>query len=161
MPSKTQSIIIGALVYIVLGVLINMMFVGTTLGGILACLVSISAGLVAVWHYTSTHSVTLQAGQGAGMGAIAGVAGAVLGGLIGLLLISTGLMPDPMEAARLQMEGQGLSDEQIDQAMAMAENFSNPIISLVIGGVIGAIVGAISGAISALIFKKGEEAEVY
>ncbi|MDX1439915.1 MAG: DUF4199 family protein [Rubricoccaceae bacterium] len=161
MPSKTQSIIVGALVYVVLGLLIQFLFIGTTLGGVLGCLVLLSAGLIAVWHYTSTHSVTIAGGQGAGMGALAGFAGAIIGGLLGYLLISLGVMDDPMEAALAQMESQGLSDEQIEQGMAMAERFSNPVISMVIGSALGAILGAISGAVGALIFKKGgDEDEV-
>ena len=93
------------------------------------------------------------------MGALAGLAGAIVAGAIGFLLISAGILPDPVEAARIQMEGQGLSDEQIDDAMAMVERFSNPVIGMLIGAALGAIVGAISGAIGAVIFKKGGDAD--
>ncbi len=160
MPSKTQSIVVGAVVYIVLGVLIQFLFQGGgAVAGILGCLVSLSAGLVAVWHYTSTHSLTIAAGQGAGMGTLAGLLGAIVGVVIGYMLISAGLLPEPLEAARIQMENQGLSDAEIDQAMSIAEKFSNPAITGIIATVVGAIIGAISGAIGAVVFKKGGDAE--
>ncbi len=159
MPSKTQSIIIGAVVYIVLGVLIQVLFQGGgPVAGILGCLVSLSSGLVAVWHYTTTHNVTIPAGQGAGMGALAGLAGALIGVVIGFLLISAGILPEPLEAARLQLENSGLSDAEIDNAMAVAERLSNPAISGVIAAAVGALLGAISGAIGAVVFKKGGDA---
>ena len=94
------------------------------------------------------------------MGALAGLAGAVVATTIVLALISAGILPDPIEAARLQMESQGMSDEQVDSAMAMVERLSNPVIGLALGAVVGALFGAISGAVSALIFKKGGDAEV-
>ena len=160
MPSKTQSIIIGAASYVVLGLLINFLFQGGGItAGILGCLIPFSSGLVAVWHYAATHNLTIPAGQGAGMGALAGFAGAVVATVLVLALISAGILPDPVEAARLQMEGQGMSDEQLDSAMAMVERFSNPV-GLALGAVVGALFGAISGAIGAVIFKKGGDAEV-
>ncbi len=159
MPSKSQSIIVGALVYALLGLAINFLFVGTTIGAVLGCLVAFSGGTIAVWHYTSTHSLTLEAGKGAGMGALAGLGGAFVASALALLFISLGLMPEPMEAVRQQFIDQGMTGEQLDQSLAMAENFSNPIISLVIGSVVGALLGAISGAISALVFKKGGDSE--
>jgi len=161
MPSKTQSIIIGAAVYVVLGLLVNFLFQGGGIvAGILGCLIPFSSGLVAVWHYTATHNLTIPAGQGAGMGALAGLAGAVVATIIVFVLISAGILPDPIEAARLQMESQGLSDEQLDSALVMVERFSNPVVDLALSAVVAALFGAVSGAIGAVIFKKGDAAEV-
>jgi hypothetical protein len=53
------------------------------------------------------------------------------------------------------MRDQGMTEEQIEQGMGMAEMFSSPIIGLVIGAVFGLIGGAIGGAIGAALFKKG------
>jgi len=161
MPSKTQSIIIGAAVYVVLGLLVNFLFQGGGItAGIIGCLIPFSSGLVAVWHYTATHNLTIPAGQGAGMGALAGLAGAVVATIIVFVLISAGILPDPIEAARLQMESQGLSDEQLDSALVMVERFSNPVVDLALSAVVAALFGAVSGAIGAVIFKKGDAAEV-
>lgn len=162
MPSKTQSVLIGAVVYIVLGVLIQVLFPGGgAVVGILGCLVSLSSGLAAVWHYTSTQNLTIPAGQGAGMGAIAGLVGALIGVAIGFILISAGILPEPLEVARDQMENSGMSEAEIDNAMSMVERFSNPVFSGAIAAVIGTIAGAISGAIGAVVFKKGGDVDEF
>lgn len=166
--SKMQSALLGALVYVVLGtiaqfIVVNSGMIGSPVGGLLLCLVAIIAPVVAVWHYTSTNSLTIPAGEGAGLGALASVAGAVISGVISLLLQAVGLFPsteEMLEMQREQMVSQGMSAEQVEQAMEMASNFSNPLIGFVIGIVVGAVLGAIAGAISALIFKKGEEDEL-
>lgn len=156
MPTKWTSIIVGGLTYALLGLLIQFLFqAGGVAAGALSCLVILSAGLVAVWHYTSTHGLTIPAGQGAGIGAAAGAVGALVAGILGQLFISLGVLPDPIEAARRNLESQGLTQEQIDQGLAFAENFSNPIIGIIIGLALAAIIGAISGAIGAVVFKKG------
>lgn len=159
MPSKWTSILIGALAYTVLGILIQFLFQGGgPMAGILGCLVMLSAGLVAVWHYTSTYHLTIPAGQGASIGALAGVIGGLIAGALSWMLIAAGLFPDPLELARRQLEAQpGMTEEQMEQAMAMAETFSNPVIGMGIGLVLGALVGAVSGAIGAVLFKKGDE----
>lgn len=156
MPSKTPSILIGAAVYVALALLISFLRLTGVVGGLLGCLVIFTAGLVAVWHYTSTYHLTIPAGQGAGMGALAGLVGALVGGALSLALISAGVLPDPMELARQQMVGQGMSEAEMDQALAMAESLSNPVIGLVIGTVVGALFGAASGALGAVLFKKGD-----
>lgn len=89
------------------------------------------------------------------MGALIGLIGAVLGGLLGYLLISMGAVPDPMDLAVERMREQGMTQEQIEQGMGMAEMFSSPVIGLLIGAVFGAIGGAIGGGIGAAVFKKG------
>ncbi|MEM6327078.1 MAG: DUF4199 family protein [Bacteroidota bacterium] len=166
MPSKTQSIGIGVAVSVILSLVLgfvayNAGTAGQTIAGCAGCLVALAAPMVAVWHYTSTFSLTIPAGQGAGLGAAVGALGAVVGGLLQRLLISIGVFPDPVEAAREIYEQQGMSPEQIEQAMTMVEAFSNPVMGLVIGLVIGAVVGAIGGAIGAAIFKKGANADDY
>ncbi|MDX1420087.1 MAG: hypothetical protein R3181_08980 [Rubricoccaceae bacterium] len=156
MPSKTPSILIGAAVYVAIALLISFLQLTGVVGGLLGCLVIFTAGLVAVWHYTSTHHLTIKAGEGAGMGALAGLLGAVVGGAISFALISAGILPDPIELTRQQMVNQGLSDAEMEQALAMAETFSSPIIGLAIGSVLGALFGAASGALGAALFKKGD-----
>ena len=156
MPSKTPSILIGAAVYVALSLLVAFLQLTGILAGALGCLIIFSAGLVAVWHYTSTHHLTIAAGQGAGMGALAGLAGALVGGVIGLALISVGILPDQIELARRQLEAQGLSGADMEQALAMAETFSNPVIGLAISAVVGALFGAASGALGAVLFKNGD-----
>lgn len=164
MPSKLPSILIGAAVYAVLAILFSFVAqaggtVAQVVGGCAVCLTAIVGPLVAVWHYTSTHSLTIPAGGGAGLGAAAGALGAVLGGILGLLLQAIGLLPDAeaqLAQSRAMMLEQGMDPAQIDQQLEMASAFSNPVIGIVIGIVVGAVVGAIAGAIGASVFKKGE-----
>lgn len=164
---KMQSALLGALVYAVLSTLLG--FILYSGGGMnmaasmVGCLIPIIAAAVAVWHYTSTNSLSIPAGEGAGLGAMAGAAGAVFGSVITLLLQSIGLFPSTeqmVEMQREQMLSQGMEPEQIDQGMQMMEMFSSPLVGILIGIVVGAVLGAIVGAIASLIFKKGEEEDL-
>ena len=162
MPSKTQSILVAAVVGAVLSVVVSFLaaaggsvqYVGSALG----CLTIIAVPLIAVWHYTNTHRLTLNAGSGAGLGAIAAVASGLLGYIITFGLQAVGVLPTQEEMIARQREdllSQGMSADQIDQAMGFASMASGPV-GIVIGVLIGAVVGAIVGAIAASIFKKGE-----
>ncbi len=156
MPSKWTSILIGALAYVFLSLLINVFAAGAgPAAGLLGCLVLIASAMVAVWHYTSTHQLTIPGGTGASMGTLVGIIGAIIGGLIGYTLIQMGVLPDPAVAAAEQMRERGMSREQIEEAQEMTEIFSSPIVFLLIGSVLGAIGGAIGGAVGAAMFKKG------
>ena len=163
MPSKVPSIAIGVAAYVVLSVILS--FVGQgAMGnqavsialGALGCVLLLGCAAAAVWHYTTTHALTLAPGQGAGMGALVGLIGAVIGGVIGYAMIAAGLSPDPMEAARAQMEGQGMSEEEIEQAMQFAGAFSSPLIGIATSSVIGLLGGALGGVLGAVMFKRGD-----
>jgi hypothetical protein len=167
MPSKTPSIALGAVAYVVLSLGAAFLVVqgGTVLGalaGCFGCLVILAGPMLAVWHYTSTHRVTLLPGQGAGLGAITGAVGAVVSGLIQQALIALDVLPDTAEAMAMQrdeMLSQGMDPAQIDSAMGFAEQLggmtSNPFMSILFGLVIGAALGALFGALASVMFKKG------
>lgn len=173
MPSKTPSIALGAIISIVLSMALSfgMLSMGPTgqmLAGCGACLLAVVGPLVAVWHYTSTHHLTIPAGPGASLGAITGAVAAVVGGLLQQGLILVGLYPNAAEVIERQRQGMidsGMDPAQIEQSMQMAEQMggmtSNPLIGILIGLVFGAVLGAIGGAIGAALFKKGPlEAEI-
>lgn len=163
MPTKLPSIVIGAAVYTVLAVILSFLALSggqaaSIVGSCGLCLTALVGPLVAVWHYTSTHSLTVPAGTGAGIGAGAGALGAVLSGVVSLLLQTVGVLPDSaeqLERQRQTMLETGMDPAQIDQQLEFAASFSNPVVGLVLGIVIGAVVGAIAGAIGASVFKKG------
>lgn len=164
-PSKNSSIAVGIAVYVVLGLVAAFItFSGgaatQTLGGLLSCLVGIAAPVVAVWHYTSTHSLTIPAGAGAGLGAIASSVGAVLSGILSWTFQRIGIFPttaEMMEQQRDQMIAQGMSPEDVDGMMEMFGGMGdNLMLQLGMGVVFGALFGAIAGAIAAAIFKKGD-----
>ena len=166
MPNKMPSILVGALVLTVISVLSSVTIgqsgaVAQTVG----CLTLLVAAIVAVAHYTSTNRLTLTAGQGASLGVMATVLGLVLAFAISYLLQLVGVTPTFEEVMEMEMARQreslaarGMSQDEIDQALAMGASMSSPLIAVGISMVLGTIVGAITGAVSALVFKKGEAA---
>ena len=163
MPSKTQSILVAAAVGAVLTVLTS--FLAASGGGVqyvgsaLGCISIIAVPMLAVWHYTTTHHLTLSAGSGAGLGAMASIASGILGYIVSFGLQAINVLPTQEEmiaSQREQMLSQGLTAEQIDQAMGFATAMSGPI-GIIAGVAIAALIGAIVGAIGASVFKKGEE----
>ena len=163
MPSKTQSIVLGAAVAAVLS-LVQVFLAsqgGTTgqyLSSVFCCLVAVAGAGTAVWHYATTNRLTLPAGTGAGLGAGAAALGGVIAYVIGELLQLIGLLPSDAEAieqARRQMADQGMDPAMIDSSMQMAESMTG-----IVGGLVNvailAVLGAVVGAIAASVFKKGE-----
>ena len=164
-PSKNSSIAVGVAVYVVLGLVAAFItFSGgtatQTLGGLLSCLIGLAAPVVAVWHYTSTHSLTIPAGAGAGLGAITSAVGAVISTLLSWTFQRIGIFPttaEMMEQQRDQMIAQGMSPEDVDGMMEMFGGMGdNLLLQLGIGVVLGAVIGAIAGAVAAAVFKKGD-----
>lgn len=167
MPDKKPSILIGAVAYTVISVGAAFLVSrgGMTLqyvSGCLACVSVLVGPMLAVWHYTSTHRLTLLAGPGAALGAITGAIGAVLAGILQQVLIAANVLPDVAETLamqRQQMIAQGMDPAQVDSAMKMGEQFSalgsNPVVGIALGVVIGAALGALFGALAASVFKKG------
>ena len=171
MPSKVQSIALGAAVTAVIGIvqLLLTPALGTgaaaqSLPAVLCCVTAIFGAGAAVWHYASTYNLTIPAGTGAGMGAAALAAGSVVSYLIGLVLRAAGLTPSEeelLERAREAALAQNpeLSPEQLDQIMGMSEMFTG-VVGFLVGMVVLVVVGAIIGAVAASIFKKGPQAAV-
>lgn len=162
MPSKSPSILLGAAVAAVLGLL--QLFLassggtsGQYLSGLVCCLVAIAGAGGAVWHYTTTHKLTIPAGTGAGLGAAAVAAGYALTYVIGEILQAVGVTPSDeelLEMSRSQLIDQGMDPSQVDQALEMGQMMSGPL-GAVVGLVVLAILGAIIGAVAASVFKKG------
>lgn len=159
MPSKTQSILIGALFSTVLGTILAFVMASGGMAAVIAgtcsaCLLAFAGPVVAVWHYTRTYRLTLAAGAGAGLGAITGVVGSVLSWAVTFGLRAADLLPSAMELQRRTQEVLGVD---ASQAPDMSGSFfASPAGELVVGIVAGLIVGAIGGAIAASVFKKGE-----
>lgn len=161
MPSKTQSILLGALTYAVVNVVLSVIAQGAALGtagglvfALLGCLIALAIAALPVWHYTSMHNLTLRAGPGAGMGAMAIAIGVIIAAVLQYSLIAAGLLADPQEAMMDQWEAAGMGPDEIE----MAQRLANPLITTAIGIVFGAVIGAVGGAIGASIFKKGGDA---
>jgi len=165
MPNPRQSIIMGAVVTALVGVLLafpaqsgNPVF-----GFVACCLPAIIGGLLVTWHYTNTYGVSLNLGSGAKYGAITAALGAVGGAVLQLLLTAVNVFPSTAERIEMQRERmleQGMTEAQIDQGMQMVEFFSGAggqVLSIVIGVVVFALIGALGGLIGAKAFGGGKD----
>lgn len=157
MPSRAQSVLIGG---VVIGVAIAILDFVPFLGQCLACLAIVGAGVLAVWHYTSTYNLTITGGTGAGMGALAAIVAAIVDGLFGFVFAALGLTISPQEAMRRsvdQMREGGMSPEQVEAVQQFVESplFLPSVMFCAI--VIYALLGAIGGAVGASIYQKGDE----
>lgn len=163
MPNKSQSVLLGALITAVLGLIMAVIsFSGGTAGqyltSLVCCLTAVIGASVAVWHYTNTYDLTISAGTGAGLGALALAAGGALSYVVSEALQAVGLFPSDaaiLEQQRQQLLAQGMDPAQVDQGLQFAQTFQGPI-GAVANVVVMAILGAVVGAIAASIFKRGE-----
>lgn len=151
MPDKSQSILLGGAATGIAAAIINLI---PTVGGCIACLLYIVAGIVAVWHYTDRHQVTITGGQGAGLGALAGIVAGAVAAAMQLLFQVIGLAPDWRTAMEQQFDQSGMDPAQMEQ---MLEWMSSPLFVvaiILIMLIVDAILGAIGGAIGASMFKR-------
>ena len=173
MPSKLSSVVIGGLVAAVLGSILsvvqnmsgasdpaNPQMALQIIFGLLGCMVALSSGLIAVWHYTSENELTVSGGQGVGIGVLSGIVYAVVALALGWLLVTFNVLPSPEEALEA-MRARGAFDapgaEQAESMTRMMLTWGIPVIAVVSG----VVMGLIGGAIGAAVFKRGtEEAEI-
>ncbi|ACY48804.1 hypothetical protein [Rhodothermus marinus] len=155
MQEKLPSILLGGAVVGVANVLIAQIPV---VGGCLACLLYIGAGMLAVWHYTNAYRVTLPGGQGAVMGLLAGIVAALTSGVLSILLIRIGVLPDPIAAMEASGQLSQMPPEQAEMTVRVVRMLTGPL-GLLIGAVIGGLIGLIGGVIGAATFKKGPAEE--
>jgi len=155
MPSKQQSILLGGIV----AGLLSTSYLG--LINLLCCAGVIIGALVAVWHYTDTHKLTIPAGQGAVIGLLAGLVGTVISLMLNYILIEMGIRSDQaITQFILNSFGDSMPPEQYD-AMAEQMNSEMTLSAYMANGLFAAVIslvfGAIGGAIGASVFKKAEE----
>ena len=168
MPSKTTSVLIGAVVYAVVGAVMAFVAVSgglatAALGSCGACLAAFAGPVVAVWHYVTTYKLTLPAGSGAGLGAITGLVGAVLSTALTAVLRAVDVLPTVAEAAEIQRQlfiDAGMDAAQVEAQLQAGQAMSGPVVEIGIAVLSGLIVGAIGGAIAAAVVKRGEDYEV-
>lgn len=166
MKDRFPSVLVGAAVYAVLGLIVAVLAVkggqtGATVSGLLSCVLMLLVPMVAVWHHTSTNKTTISLGAGAGMGALSLIIGGAIAAGVQKVLQLIGTLPsdaEMMRIARAQMVQQGLTAEQMAPALSMAEMFQGPL-GIAAGLLVAALVGAIGGLIGAAIFKKGSTDE--
>ena len=163
MPDSKPSVLIGALVLAVILIVSSVALPpGNNLAGVICCLVALVAPMITIWHYTTTHSLTVPAGKGAGLGALTTGLGTLINVVVGLVLQAVGVLPnlgetlaEAREQAIEQSVAQGNSAEDAQAAVDMMSFMFEPafLYPLTILGAV--LVGAIGGAIGAAVFKKG------
>ena len=156
MSDKIQSVLIGG---VAAGMLAVVFEIPQNCVGCLSCLCYVGAGLLAVWHYTNTNTLTIKGGEGAGLGAMAGVVSGVVAGILSLVFKAIGLLPSVDDIIEKIMDD-GQLDQLDPETAEMIYSFietSSGIGGLVFGVIIGVILGVIGGAIGASVFKKGSE----
>lgn len=151
MSTKSQSIFLAGAA---IGVLAAILGLIPAVGGCLACIAYIGAGVLAVWHYTDRHQLTLKGGQGAGMGALAGIVAMAVASILSFLFMAFGLTPPLRQLIEDQLDSSGMDPAQIEQIMEMTSSPLFIIGVFLVALVIYAILGAIGGAIGASVFKK-------
>lgn len=133
-------------------------------GGIAVMLVSIVITLVFIvlgmLNFKKANNGFMSFGQALKIGVGIGLIGAVIGVLFNQVLINfidPETMTKAMEYQRQQLEVAGLSSDQIDAQMGMAEKFSSPLIQIGIGLVGSIILSFLVSLIPALILKKSAQ----
>ncbi|NDK56762.1 DUF4199 domain-containing protein [Pontibacter fetidus] len=108
----------------------------------LAYLILIIGIVLAMKQYKSINYGYMSYGQGLGIGTLVSAVFGLLSGLfmwIYTSFVDAEYMGRMMEKQREVMLDQGMTDEQVDAGMAMAENFQGPL-AMIFGGLVGAVV---------------------
>ncbi|QHT66821.1 DUF4199 domain-containing protein [Rhodocytophaga rosea] len=122
----------------------------------------ISAGILvvgivyAIKDFKSQNDGFMSYGQGLGLGALASAVSGLISGIFSSIYVSfidNSAMKQAMDMQRQQMEEKGMDDAQIDQAMAIAEQFSGPGTILVISILTMLFIGFILSLIISAVMK--------
>jgi hypothetical protein len=153
MPDKQQSVFLGSIVV----ALLSTSYIGYI--NFICCIGVIIGAVVAVWHYTDTHRLTIPAGRGAVLGLQAGLIGAVIALVLNYVLIQIGIRHDHLLVDFIiNNMGDSLPPEQID---SMMDQRDEPVrlMPYMLQGTLGVLLsgafGALGGSIGAALFKKG------
>ncbi len=152
MTPKTQSILLGG---VAIGVISSLLGAIPVVGGCIACLAYIGAGMLAVWHYTNENELTIRGGEGARMGALAAFVAGVISSAISFVYMKVAGI-SMLDEMRRGMEASGNS-AQADQIMGVLSSPGVIAAILLFVLLIFVVLGAIGGAIGAAVFKAGGE----
>ncbi|MCX2742192.1 DUF4199 domain-containing protein [Pontibacter anaerobius] len=122
----------------------------------LAYLILIGGIAVAMKNFKAENHGFISYGQGLGIGAIVSVIYGLLSGTFSWLymeFVDPEYMNRIMEKQRVEMLQQGMTDEQIDAGMAIAENFQGPVAIILGSAVVTLIIGFILSLIISAIMK--------
>ncbi|ALJ01782.1 hypothetical protein DC20_22190 (plasmid) [Rufibacter tibetensis] len=146
------SLIIVSLIFMLLERSTN-----STLAQVLSFLI-LGGGIVAAYLYFKEHNHSYMSyGQGLGIGAILGSIAGVLGGVFSAIyttFIDNTILEKAMEMEVQKMEERGLSDEQIEKAVEVAQMFSGPLAMIILSILLYTIGAFFLSLIIAAIMKR-------
>lgn len=128
--------------------------------------VSVVGGVITIVLMVLAHKEFKELGngfmsysQGLGLGTLMVVISSAVSSLftyVYVKFINLGYTQELLDLQRMNMEDQGLSDDQIDAAMGMTEKFMTPEIMFAMGIIVGILIGFILALIVSAITKKND-----
>ena len=169
MEKKNISVLVNALIWGVIIGLVSIVYsvilymLDQTLNRALgyAGLIILIAGLaIAMKSYRdNVLDGILPFGKAFGFGMLIVLVSALIGGIYGYLLytvIDPDLVGKLMDFQAEKMLEQGLSEDQVEQALEVTKRFMNPVFIFISGVILNLLMGAVLSLIMAAIFKKEE-----
>lgn len=126
------------------------------IGTVISAVILIVGIVYAIKDFKSQNNGFMSYGQGLGLGALASAVAGLISGIFSSIYVSfidDSSMKQAMDMQRQKMEEQGMDDAQIDQAMAIAEQFSGPGMILVISMLSMLFIGFILSLIISAVMK--------
>jgi hypothetical protein len=126
------------------------------IGMVISAAILIVGIVYAIKDFKSQNDGFMSYGQGLGLGALASAVSGLISGIFSSIYVSfidNSAMKQALDIQRQKMEEQGMDDAQIDQAMAMAEQFSGPGMILVISILSMLFIGFILSLIISAVMK--------
>ena len=133
-----------------------------TLSTVISVVITIAGIYMAHKYFKDQGDGFMTYGQGLGIGTLTSVIAGAMGGIfsyIYLSFIDDSPLKKAMDQQRIKFEEQGMSDDQIEAAMNMAEKFSSPIMALVFSIIFALIFGFIISLIVSAITKNNNPEE--
>lgn len=167
-PSVASVALKYGLVGALIGVVYSLILMVTNLNtnpwlSSLSYVILIGTIVVAMQQYKKNNYGYMSYGQGLGIGTLVAAMFGILNSIFVYIystFVDPNFMENVMEQQRIELENRGMSDEQIDQALAMSEQFTSPGL-MVVWGILGFIISGfiISLIISAIMKKSRPEFE--
>ncbi|MGF1638829.1 MAG: DUF4199 domain-containing protein [Cyclobacteriaceae bacterium] len=125
--------------------------------GLVSYIILIAGIVLAHNYYKSMGDGYMTLGQGLGIGmvicAIAGIFSSIFS-YIYIKFVDDSIITKSLEEARIKMEQQNMSDEQIDQALSITEKFTSPFWLFIIGFISILFFGFLISLLVSLFTKK-------
>lgn len=127
--------------------------------GMIGFLILIGGIVLALREFKTNNNGFMDFGEGFGLGTLMSTIVGMLGSAFSLIytkFIDTTMMEQIKDFQVEKMEAQGLTDEQIEQALEMGAKFSSPGMVFIIGVIMYLVLGAIFSLVISAIMRKSK-----